>query len=80
MRTLLNPYGRLWDEVRKWIRGKENRRTRRTEEDGSFLTRIAIPRVLIQKRAIPLHLDQRKNGVRRHHDGHTNPEEQERRR
>jgi hypothetical protein len=64
----------------KKIRGKERRRTGRIEEDGSFLTRIAIPRVMIWKRAIPLHLDRKKNGVRRHHDSHTDPKEQERRR
>jgi hypothetical protein len=66
--------------VRNRIREKEKKRTGRPEEDGSFLTRIAIPRVPNQKRAIPPHPDQKKNGVRRHHDDHTDPKEQERRR
>jgi hypothetical protein len=61
-------------------KGKERRRTGRIEEDGNFLIWIAIPRVLNRKRAIPLHSDQKKNGVRRHHDGHTDPKEQDRRR
>jgi hypothetical protein len=65
--------------VRKRIRGKERERTERTEEDGNSLTWIAIPRVLIRKEMIPLHPDRRKNVVRRHHDGHTDPKEQERR-
>jgi hypothetical protein len=63
--------------VRKRIREKERRKTGRIEEDGNFLTRIVIPRVLIQTKAIPLHPDRKKNGVRRHHDGHTDPKEQE---
>jgi hypothetical protein len=48
--------------VRRRIRGKERRRTGRIEEDGNFLTRIAIPRVRIRTRAIPLHPDREKNG------------------
>jgi hypothetical protein len=56
--------------VRSRIREKERRRTGRAEGDGNFLTRIVIPRVPNRKRAIPLHPDQRKNGVR--HCGNPN--------
>jgi hypothetical protein len=64
----------------KQDKGKGKRRTGSLEEDGKFLTRIVIPRVPNRKRAIPLHPDRKKNGVRRHHDDHTDPKEQERRR
>jgi hypothetical protein len=79
MRTLLNPYGRRWDEARRRIRGKERRMTGKIEEDGSFPIQIVTPRVRIRKIVIPLHPDRKKNEARRHHVGHTDLKEQEKR-
>jgi hypothetical protein len=76
MRTLLNPYGRRSSEARRRIRVKERRTTGKIGGDGNIPTRIAIPRVRIRRTATLLHPDQKRNGVRHHHDGHTDPKEQ----
>jgi hypothetical protein len=80
-------YENSTQSLRKAVRRSEKKdKEKRKKEDRKdirrrkFLTRIAIPRVLIRTRAIPLHPDRKKNGIHRHHDGHTDPKEQERRR